>query len=279
MPKTLLKTHEILLKTFNILCFVSLATVILFVVFFVNILFVSCSPVKRDVFTLNGNKGKVILHESYGRMLGYNPITLKLFYEKKNKRKLICNPSRHPPLYTEIKPEEHYLCLREALYHPVYEGMYNYSVFVNPKEFSLSEYEDIRDTLQRNASQIDEAIKTSMRGETEGLKICSIRYIDIESLKFSYSGKIKGYTLEVEASGKVKLNINTPNEGKTYIDIGKVTNNGESIDISPFIDTVIVSGKPVSSPKSFLMGFTSEKNRTLFDDFTVRQSICHRPLQ
>ena len=267
MAKALLVIRKVLLIIGKTLCFFSLSGVVLLVAF----VLVSCPPVRRDVFTLNGNEGKVILHESYNRMIGYNPVTLKLFYKKKNKRKLICELSRYSPLYKEIKPEEHYLCLREALYLPVYGGNYNYSVFVNPKEFSLSEYEDIRDTLQRNTSQMDEAVKTSRGFDISELKIYSIRYLDIESLKFSYSGKVKGYTLDVEASGNIRLNINT-DEGKTYMNIGVVTNNGESLDINPNIGKLIVSGKPVLDPKSFLMEFTSEKNRTLFDDFTVKFS-------
>lgn len=230
--------------------------------------------VEEDVFILKGNLGNVILHETYEWGFDYSPVTFKLFYETNNERRLICEILGLYVPYTDPKPNEYYMYFRDGVpngYNPI---------FVNPNEFSLSEYEDIKNTLKINIAVIDKAAKTRKKSiwpisEKRQLKIGSIRYIDLESLKHTYIGTNHIISLVVAATGAVGLE--TENNGMHHwSSIGFVINDGKLIVIDPDKDgSAYWDHKTIRDIETFISGFTGENKKTLFDDFFVKIADDH----
>lgn len=147
-------------------------------------------------------------------------------------------------------------------------GADDWPVFVDPRAFSLAEYELIRNRLNEVLPQIDAAMAGEQPGEQidhgKTFQPSSIRYFDCESLRRTYSGARVGARVELSPAGELWCHHS---KGSTLV--GSVIDDGRALILCPGYGSLENAG--FENPIDFVLACKDERERTLADEFEVRR--------
>ena len=159
---------------------------------------------EHDVFDLPCGPGRLVLHEDHLTTFETTYVTFELRYIEGKKVRLVDKLKPRARLYLAPTTDQHLHHFRNN------HAEDSWPIFVSPNRFSLTEYEQIRQTLESNLALIDEAVNRPREPleyfrEDRKPMISSIRYIDYDGLRHTYAGPDKHTNLTVEPDGSVWL--------------------------------------------------------------------------
>jgi|SRR5678816_2936581 hypothetical protein len=145
-------------------------------------------------------------------------------------------------------------------------GPDNWPVFVNPHNFTSTEYDQIGNCLQIAHDAFDAAAAQGRTGVTadygNDLQFSSIRYVDYESFRRTYTGSQPTATVTIYPDGGVWLN-----HPRGAIRIGGVVESGRKVVLGLDGGRSPVSG--ISDTAAYAMAAVDERERKIADEFTV----------
>jgi hypothetical protein len=145
-------------------------------------------------------------------------------------------------------------------------GPDKWPMFVNPRDFNSAEYEQIRDCLQTAHDAFDATAAQARTGVTadygNDLQLSSIRYVDYESFRRTYTGSQPKVTVTIYPDGGVWLN-----HPRGAIRIGGVVESGRKVVLGLDSGPSPVSG--INDTAAYAMDAVDEHQRKIADEFTV----------
>jgi hypothetical protein len=229
----------------------------------------SCSKrTQHDVFDLPCGPGRLVLHEDHLATFETTYVTFELRYVEGENVRLVDKLKLRARLYLAPSTAQQLHHFRDN------RAEDPWPIFVSPNRFSLSEYEQIRQTLESNLALIDEAVNRPREPveyfrEDRKPMISSIRYIDYDSLRHTYTGPDKHSNLTVEPDGSVWLGQAWGAGGTSKGLIGFA--NEKRVVLTPYGSriTQLSSGKNIYT-RANVQQWKSKEGHTIFDDFEVR---------
>ena len=225
---------------------------------------------EHDVFDLPCGTGRLVLHEDHLATFETTYITFELRYIEGKNVRLVDKLKPRARLYlapTTAQQLHHFRDNRAEDLWPI---------FVSPNQFSLAEYEQIRQTLESNLALIDEAVNRPREPlehfrEDRRPMISSIRYIDYDGLRRTYAGPDKHTNLTVEPDGGVWLGQAWGAGGTSKSLIGFA--NEKRVVLAPYGSrlTQTSSGK-TSYTQANVQQWKAKDGHAIFDDFEVKVS-------
>ncbi|MFH0801843.1 MAG: hypothetical protein V2A78_05585 [bacterium] len=230
----------------------------------------SCSSTtKQDVFDLPCGTGRLVLHETFVAGFSIDKATLELRYHTDRSVRIVSVLMPNMILYRDPTPNEHYRRFRgRGPGDP-------WPVFVDPKRFTLSEYDQICKTLSKNLGVIDAAVirpRKPIRRFWDYRKpmISSIRYVDCNDFCRLYDSPDKRFKIEVNPNGQVWLLGEGLKSHTTRASIGFVADNGSKVVLDPNSGSVAqMTDNLVTNLHTFVRQCVDVRGRTLRDDFIV----------
>ena len=231
----------------------------------------SCSKrTEHDVFDLPCGPGRLVLHEDHLTTFETAYVTFELRSIAGKNDRLVDKLKPRARVYLAPTAAEHLHHFRSD------RAEDPWPIFVSPSQFSLAEYEQIRQTLQSNLAHIDEAVNRSreplehFREDRKPL-ISSIRYLDYDGLRHTYGGPDKDTDLTVEPDGSVWLGQTWGSGGTSRALIGFANEN--RLLLAPYSSrlTQTSSGKNIYT-RDNIQQWKARSGRTIFDDFEVKVS-------
>jgi hypothetical protein len=233
--------------------------------------FGGCSKRREyDVFDLPCGPGRLVLHEDHLTTFETSYITLELRYIEGKKVRLVDKVKPRARVYPAPTPAQHLHHFRNDAADDLWP------IFVSPSQFSLAEYEQIRQTVAANLAVIDEAVSRPrepveyFRDDRKPM-ISSIRYIDYEGLRHTYAGPDKHTNLTVEPDGSVWLGQAWGGGGTSKTLIGFATE--KRVLLAPYSSrlTQTSSGKNIYTQAN-VQQWKAKDGHAIFDDFEVSVS-------
>lgn len=147
-------------------------------------------------------------------------------------------------------------------------GPDNWPVFVNPRDFTPSEYEQVRERLQATCGEFDGAAAQSRTGVSADygadLQLSSIRYVDYESFRRSYFGSQPGVTVAIYPDGGIWLH----HPGGASL-LGGVVDGGRKVVLGSANARLPIAGVP--DPVAYLLAAVDGRGRRIADEFAVEK--------
>ena len=225
---------------------------------------------QHDVFDLPCKTGRLVLHEDHLATFETTYVTFELRYIQGKNVRLVDKLKPRARLYLAATNAQQLQQFRDNRAEDLWP------IFVSPNQFSLAEYEQIRQTLQSNLALIDEAVNRP-REPLEHFRdnrkpmISSIRYIDYEGLRHTYAGPDKHTNLTVEPDGGVWLGQawSAGGTSKTLIGFAKE----KRVVLAPYGSrlTQTSSGKTIYTQAN-VQQWKARDGHAIFDDFEVNVS-------
>jgi len=225
---------------------------------------------QHDVFDLPCKTGRLVLHEDHLATFETTYVTFELRYIQGKNVRLVDKLKPRARLYLAATNAQQLQQFRDNRAEDLWP------IFVSPNQFSLAEYEQIRQTLQSNLALIDEAVNRP-REPLEHFRdnrkpmISSIRYIDHEGLRHTYAGPDKHTNLTVEPDGGVWLGQawSAGGTSKTLIGFAKE----KRVMLAPYGSrlTQTSSGKTIYTQAN-VQQWKARDGHAIFDDFEVNVS-------
>lgn len=225
---------------------------------------------QHDVFDLPCKTGRLVLHEDHLATFETTYVTFELRYIQGKNVRLVDKLKPRARLYLAATNAQQLQQFRDNRAEDLWP------IFVSPNQFSLAEYEQIRQTLQSNLALIDEAVNRP-REPLEHFRdnrkpmISSIRYIDYEGLRHTYAGPDKHTNLTVEPDGGVWLGQawSAGGTSKTLIGFAKE----KRVMLAPYGSrlTQTSSGKTIYTQAN-VQQWKARDGHAIFDDFEVNVS-------
>jgi hypothetical protein len=145
-------------------------------------------------------------------------------------------------------------------------GPDNWPVFVNSRDFTPAEYEQIRDRLQAAHDEFDAAGAQARTGVSADygneLQLSSTRYVNYESFRRTYTGSQPKVTVSIYPDGGVWLH-----HPRGAIRIGGVVESGRKVVLGLDAGPSPVSG--VSDTAAYALAAVDEHQRKISDEFAV----------
>jgi hypothetical protein len=234
-----------------------------------TLLFSACSKRREhDVFDLPSGPGRLVLHEDHLTTFETTYVTFELRYIEGKNVRLVDKLKPRARVYVAPIPNQHL--------HHFRNDNDPWPIFVSPTRFSLSEYEQIRQTLESNLAVIDETVSRPREPvehfrEDRQPKISSIRYIDYDGLRHTYAGPDKHTNLTVEPDGSVWLGQAWGAGGRSNTLIGFAKE--QRVLLAPYGSRIAQSssGKNIYTLAN-IQQWKSKSGRTIFDEFKVSAS-------
>jgi len=147
-------------------------------------------------------------------------------------------------------------------------GPDNWPLFVNPREFTPAEYEQICARLQATHAEFDGAAAQSRTGVSADygadLQLSSIRYVDYESFRRSYTGSQPKVTVAIDPDGGLWLSY----PGGAGL-LGGVVEGGRKFVLGSANARLRVPGVP--DPIAYVVAAADFRGRRISDEFTVQK--------
>ena len=141
-------------------------------------------------------------------------------------------------------------------------------VFVNPREFSPAEYDQIRERLQATHGEFDSAAAQSRTGVSfdysNELRLSSIRYVDYGSFRRTYTGSKRMVTVAIQPDGAVWLS----HFGGGML-LGNVVEAGRKVVLERSKASFPIGG--ISDPIAYALTVVDARGRRIADEFTVEK--------
>lgn len=141
-------------------------------------------------------------------------------------------------------------------------------VFVNPRDFTAAEYDQIRERLLATAGEFDDDAGRSRTGEyfdySNDLRLSSIRYADYEGFRRTYTGAERKVTVAIHPDGGVWLS----HPGGMSL-LGGVVESGRKVVLGLAAVTLPVAGVP--DPIAYALAAVDARGRRIADEFTVEK--------
>jgi len=236
------------------------------------------------IFDLPCGEGRLVLYETYSPGFDYSASDFELFYIVNNQKRKVAT-LRHDTLglFRDPLPKEQYHHFRE---NPEHDPA---PLRVDATQFTLAEYEQIRQTIAANLARID-ASMLKRKGKPVDLpgrrkpRITSIIYLDPRDYNKFYRSETYGFVIKPEG-GAVVVGPSTEDgrkemivDGETWFpkgEMGLVINNGRTLIIPPdgeWIPGVNKFAPPIAEvPDRYKLAEESfsKEGRSAFDDFEV----------
>jgi hypothetical protein len=231
----------------------------------------ACSKRRHhDVFDLPCGTGRLVLHEDHLTTFETTYVTFELRYIQRKNVRLVDKLKARARLYLGPTTAQRLHYFRDNRAEDLWP------IFVSPNQFSLAEYEQIRQTLASNLALLDEAVNRPREPlehfrEDRRPMISSIRYIDYDGLRRTYSGPDKHTDLTVEPDGSVWLGQAWGRGGTNRILIGLA--HEKQVLLAPYGSrlTQTSSGKNIYT-RANVQQWTGKDGHRIFDDFEVKIS-------
>jgi hypothetical protein len=224
---------------------------------------------QHDVFNLPSGPGWLVLHEDHLQTFETTYVKYELRYIEGKKIRLVDTLKPGTSIYAEPTPDEHYHHFRNDRTNNACP------IFVNPAQFSLAEYEQIRQTLASNLVVIDKAVSRPREPvryfrENRQPMITSIRYTDYDGFRRIYLASNK-HTLTVEPDGQVWWGRRLGFGGSGSALIGRAS--GRRVLLAPYNIrwTESSPGKNIYTQAN-IQQWKCANGHTIFDDFEVNVS-------
>jgi hypothetical protein len=222
---------------------------------------------EHDVFDLACGPGRLVLHEDHLTTFETTYVTFELRYIERTNIRLVDRLKPRARLFVEPTPDQHL--------HHFRNDNDPWPIFVSPSQFSLAEYDQIRQTLESNLATIDETVRRPREPvehfrEDRQPMISSIRFIDYDGLRHVYKGLDKHTDLTVEPDGSIWLGQAWGAGGsKTLIGFA----NEKRVLLAPYGSrlTQTSSGKNVYTQDN-VRQWKAKDGHAVFDDFEVKVS-------
>jgi len=186
-------------------------------------------------------------------------VYLSLALLEGSRRRLIDQLKPRTSVWEGPRPEEGLVRLRS--------GADDWPVFVNPREFTVAEYDRLRGCIETHAAALDSSAARSRTGERvdfdNDLHLSSIRLLDYTGLGRSYHGPTAGATVELQPDGALWLRYKS---GATLL--GGVVDGGRRVVYS-WNPAETVPG--VADPPAYVMGAVDDRGHRLADEFAVER--------
>ena len=225
---------------------------------------------EHDVFDLPCGTGRLVLHEDHLATFETTYITVELRYIEGTNVRLVDKLKPRARLYLAPTTAQQLYHFRDNRAEDLWP------IFVSPNQFSLAEYEQIRQTLESNLALIDEAVNRPREPlehfrEDRRPMISSIRYIDYDGLRRTYAGPDKHTNLTVEPDGGVWLGQAWGAGGTSKSLIGFA--NEKRVVLAPYGSrlTQTSSGKNIYT-RANVQQWKAKDGHAIFDDFEVKVS-------
>ena len=225
---------------------------------------------QHDVFDLPCGTGRLVLHEDHLATFETTYVTLELRYIEGKNVRLVDKLKPRARLYLAPTTAQQLHHFRDNRVEDLWP------IFVSPNQFSLAEYEQIRQILESNLALIDETVNRP-REPLEHFRedrrpiISSIRYIDYDGLRRTYAGPDKHTSLTVEPDGGVWLGQAWGAGGTSTSLIGFA--NEKRVVLAPYGSrlTKTSSGKTIYTQAN-VQQWKAKDGHAIFDDFEVKVS-------
>jgi hypothetical protein len=139
---------------------------------------------------------------------------------------------------------------------------------VNPRDFTPAEYDQIRERLQATHEEFDASGARSRTGESfdygAAPRLSSIRYVDYESFRRTYTGSQSKVTVAIQPDGVVWLSH--PRGGML---LGNVVEAGRKVVLGGMNANLPIAG--ISDPIAYALTVVDARGRRIADEFTVEK--------
>jgi hypothetical protein len=147
-------------------------------------------------------------------------------------------------------------------------GLDNWPIFVSPASFTPAEFDQIRERLQATHDEFNAAAAQSRTGVSgdygADVQLSSIRYVDYDGFRRSYSGPQSKVTVAVYPDGGVWLNH--PN-GTCLM--GNVVEGGRKVIVAASVAKTPVP--KLSDPLGYLLAATDKYGKRIIDEFAFEK--------
>jgi len=141
-------------------------------------------------------------------------------------------------------------------------------VFVSPREFTPAEYDQIRERLQATHEEFDAAAARSRTGESfdysADLRLSSIRYVEYENFRRTYTGSQRKVTVSIAPGGAVWLSH--PGGGTL---LGNVVEAGRKVVFGGVSANSPIGG--IADPIAYALSVVDARGRRMADEFAVEK--------